>query len=225
MVLCLLIHNCCNYIATKGYVYLSFAALALFMVLLRILNLYYSWPYFSHTPYIFSSDLYTSGGIFRSFGDFCLNILALSWFMCFVYRYRDKLLLRRIHNKLTGYVIVIGSVILLIAISATLLRHFYELAINSKINFDVNNVLDLSRYSALGILMLCFAYLIFYLMVDICITLCNRTDIPVLHQLAVLAGGVLITTAISVVNGDEFTFFYILSSIWVIIRGYSFRTP
>ena len=39
IVLALLMHNCCNYIANRGYVYLSFVALAVFIILVRWLNL------------------------------------------------------------------------------------------------------------------------------------------------------------------------------------------
>jgi len=112
MVLCLLIHNCCNYIATKGYVYSSFAILALFIALLRILNVYYAWPDFTYKPDIFNPQLYASGNLFPSFGDFCINILAISWFVCFVYRYKDKLV-KHVSNKFLGYAIAVGCIVIL----------------------------------------------------------------------------------------------------------------
>ncbi len=222
MVLCLLIHNCCNYIATKGYVYLSFAILALFIVLVRILNMYYAWPDFTFKPDIFTPQLYASGKLFPSFGDFCINILAISWFVCFIYRYKDKLL-KHISNKFLGYTITVACILLLTAVSTLLLKLFYGLVLYSKINFDVNNVLNLSGYSVLGILMLCFAFLIFYLLVEICLTLCSNIEIPVSHQVTLLIAGVFIVTLLSALNYEEFTFFYALWAIWVLIRGYAYQ--
>ncbi|HEY4195397.1 MAG TPA: hypothetical protein VGM63_07670, partial [Mucilaginibacter sp.] len=74
-VLFLLVHSICNYIALKGYVYLSFLMLASFITLLRIMNLHYGWPGFSHQPDIFDPQYYHSSDLFPSLGDFCINIL------------------------------------------------------------------------------------------------------------------------------------------------------
>ena len=222
MVLCLLIHNCCNYVATKGYVYLSFAILALFIVLLRVLNLCYSWPDFTYKPDIFDSKLYSAGELFPSFGDFCINILAASWFVCFVYRFRDKLI-KHISNKFLGYLIASGCILSLIIVSTLLLRRFYGLVMFSKISFDVNNVLNLSVYSALGIFMLCFAFLIFYLLVEICLTICTNIEVTASHQVWMFISAILIVTLLSALNLGEFTFFYLLWAVWVLIRGYAYH--
>jgi len=222
IVLCLLMHNCCNYIATRFNAYLGIVLLGLFIVLLRIVNIYYGWPDLRPAPEIFRPDLYTHDGINPSFGDFCINILAISWFVCFVYRFKDKLI-GHIRNNFAGYTIAAGCVLLLTAVSASLLSLFYSLVIKSKINFDVNNVLNLSVYSILGILALCFAFLIFYLLVETCLTLCSRTEVPLRHQVAMLIIGVIFSTLVSAVNHEEFTLFYVLWGVWVLIRGYSYR--
>src|SRR6202007_1567899 len=115
------------------------------------------------------------------------------------------------------------SVFVLISLATYLLRLFYRLVINSAINFDVNNVLNLSVYSFLGILMLCFAFFIFYLLVEICLTLCSRTRVPLSHQVAILLFGAIASTLISGFNRGEFTLFYILAAVWVVIRGYAYQ--
>lgn len=222
MVLCLLVHNCCSYLANKFNVYAAILSLALFIILLRVVNLYYGWPDLHPGPEIFSPGVYSQGGIYPSFGDFCVNILVISWFVCFVYRYRDKLM-GHIRNKFAGYAIVIACILLLIAVSTSLLSLFYDLVINSKINFDVNNVLNLSLYSILGILMLCFAFLIFYLLVEICLNFCGKVAVPVRHQVALLVIGAVFTTLVSAAERDEITFFYILWAIWVLIRGNAYK--
>jgi two-component system nitrogen regulation sensor histidine kinase NtrY len=70
-------------------------------------------------------------------------------------------------DKLIGLFIVVACILMLIASSTSLLRLFYGLVINSKISFNVNNVLSLSGFSVLGVLMLCFSFLIFYIVDEI----------------------------------------------------------
>jgi two-component system nitrogen regulation sensor histidine kinase NtrY len=222
IVLCLLVHNCCNYIALKGYPYLAFMLLGLFIILIRILNIFYGWPDFVYRPTLFAPHMFNDGNLYPSFGDFCINILAASWFVCFVYRFRDKLT-GTIQNKAKGYAVVAGSVLLLIIVSTSLLSLFYRLVIHSTINFDVNNVLSLSIYSFLGILMLCFAFLIFYVLAEICLTLCSRTSVPINHQAGILLFGMVVATIISAITQKEFTLFYAFWAIWVLIRGYAYN--
>ena len=222
LVLFLLVHSICNYIALKGYVYLSFLILASFIVLLRIINLHYGWPGFSHQPDIFNPQYYSSGSLFPSLGDFCINILYCTWFTTFVFRHKDKILTNA-YNKFIGYTIVIAFILILDVSSTALLRLFYGLVRYSDINFDVNNVLNLSGFSVLGVIMLCFSFLIFYLLTEVTLTVCSRLNVPASHQLAILLLSMIISTIIVGYQDHEFTSFYIFWAVWVILRGYAYR--
>ncbi|HTE00525.1 MAG TPA: ATP-binding protein [Mucilaginibacter sp.] len=222
MVLLLLIHSICNYIANKGYVYLSFIMLGAFICLVRFINLQYGWPDFTYKPAIFNPQLYGSGSIYPTLGDLCINILCICWFVAYVYRHRDKLS-KHIYNKIAGYVIVTGCILVLLVSSTSLLKLFYGLVVQSEISFDVNNVLNLSGFSVLGVLMLCFSFFIFYLLTEISLTVCNKLSVPVSHQVALLLAGTIIATIISIYYLDGFTLFYILGAAWVLIRGYAYR--
>ncbi|MDB5144948.1 MAG: hypothetical protein JWQ66_3661 [Mucilaginibacter sp.] len=222
MVLALLIHNICNYIALKGYAYLSFIMLGTFIILLRFLNLHYNWPEFTHRPGVFNPQVYSSSIFFPSLGDLCINILCICWFVAFIYRHRDKLV-KHIYNKIAGYTIIVFC-LLVLAISATLLlRLFYGLVMHSKINFDVNNVLNLSGYSILGVLMLCFSFLIFFLLTETSLTVCNRLSIPISHQVTLLLATIIICTSVAGYYDNEFSVFYIMWAIWILIRGYAYQ--
>jgi len=222
MVFCLFMNSIGNYIANRGYVYLSFVTLGAFIILIRFLNLHYGWPDFTYKPVVFDPNIYNSGKLFPSLGDFCVNILSICWFASFVYRHRDKLL-KFVYNKIAGYAIVAAGLLLLMASSTFLLRLFYGLVVNSKINFDINNVLNLSYLSVLGVLMLCFSFLIFYLLTEICLAVCTRLTVPVKHQILLLLLAVVIATLNAAYNDQEFTTFYILAAIWILIRGYAHR--
>ena len=222
LVLFLLIHSICNYIALKGYIYLSFLILASFIILLRIINLHYDWPGFSHQPEVFNPKYYNYGPLFPSLGDFCINILYCTWFATFVFRHKDKILTNT-YNKFLGYVIVIAFVLILDVSSAALLRLFYGLVRYSDINFDVNNVLNLSGFSVLGVVMLCFSFLIFYLLTEVTLTVCSRLVVPVSHQVAILLLSIVAATIIAGYQDHEFTSFYMFWTVWVMLRGYAYR--
>ncbi len=117
---------------------------------------------------------------------------------------------------------VTGLILALILSSSSLLKLFYGLVINSKINFDVNNVLNLSGFSMLGVLMLCFSFLIFYLLTEIALTVCSKLSVPVSHQIALLVIAIITTTIIKSYSNDEFTVFYLLLTLWVLIRGHAY---
>ena len=222
IILCLLVQSICNQIANKGYVYLAILSLGAFIVLIRFINLLYGWPDFTYKPGMFNPELYKSGRINPSLGDLCINILGISWFAAFIYYHRDKLT-RHIYNRIAGYAIVATCLFILIASSYSLLMIFYGLVTNSNISFDINNVLNLSIYSVFGVLMLCFSFLIFYLLTEIALTICTKLDIPVSQQIVLLVLATIIATILTAFDNHEFTLFYVLGAVWILIRGYAFR--
>lgn len=218
---CVLIHNVCSYLAGKKLVYLSIIILATFIVLERYINLYLGWPDFTDKLEIFKPEYYASSRLFPSLGDLCINILFACWFVVFVYGQR-KLLLRKPAGKAASYFIVLVCSLILVVVSTSLLNLFNGLVVNSKISFDVTNVLNLSYLSFLGVLMLCFAFLIFFLSTEIFLTAAQNLKIPDRHKLLILILCVLAATVFySLKTG--YTTFYILWCILVVVRGYAYR--
>ena len=221
IVLCFFIQNCCNYLVKKKHPYLAVLSLGLFILSFRLLNLFADFPDLLYKPPLFTGQLYHYGLFFPSLGDFCLNILAFSWFCGFVYRHREKLVDVQIGKKL-GYLVVGFSLLILMFVAVSLLHLFYTLVVLSTIDFDVNNVLNLSVYSLLGILMLCFAFLSFYILVELSLAFAVRTNVPRLHQLALLISGVVIASVLATLRTGEFSLFFVLFAAWVLIRAYAF---
>jgi signal transduction histidine kinase len=220
IVLCILMHKVCSYLALKGYALLSVALLAIFIVLFRYFSLRSNLFDFSYTLSIFNPVYYASSIIYPSLGDFCINILYILWFVCYLYQQRHRLFIG-VPGKVSSYFITIASIVVLIGSSTLLLNLFYGLVINSKIGFNVNNVLSLSGFSLVGVLMLCFSFLIFYIINEIALFICFKLMIPRAHQLFMLALGVILTTVVFALY-REYTSFYILLFIFIIIRGYGF---
>lgn len=218
---CILINNVCNYIASKGYLTVSLITLAAFIILVRWINLYFNWPEFTYRLEVFNPSLYASSFTYRSLGDLCINILAICWFVSFLYT-RRRGILRGKHSKVGSYAILVGGTLMLIGISTGLLNVFYGLVMNSKISFDVSNVLNLSSFSALGVLMLCFAFLIFYLLFEVFLTVTVRLPISNINKTLVLITGVVLATIISGCY-QGFSTFYLLWAALVFIRAYAHR--
>ncbi|AMR30691.1 hypothetical protein A0256_04270 [Mucilaginibacter sp. PAMC 26640] len=215
-----LVHAMITYLANKGMVYLSILALALFIVGLRFLNLHYGWPSVAQPLNLFNPQLYGSSYVYPSLGDFCINILAIFWFVSYCYSLRNKLI-KTPPSKLQSYGILTFCVITLLVTSVSFLKLFFGLVVNSKISFDVNNVLNLTGYSMIGVLMLCFSFSAFVLLTEIFLTICFSLNIRLRTQAYVFAIGMLLATGLTYWL-HNFTFFYIFWGGLVFIRGYCY---
>jgi two-component system nitrogen regulation sensor histidine kinase NtrY len=218
--LCLLITSICNYFIHKKQVLLSFGIMAACLLLIRFINLYFHLPDFRGLVQLFSPDLYSLNTSFPTLGDFCLNILLIFWLIVYIYIHRNKIL-RHTPKPVFGYAIFIGSVLLLIGVSTGLINLFHKLVTQSQISFDVNNVLNLSGYSLLGVLMSCFGFLIFYLLVDTLLAVDTHIHINPRVKLGIFITAILLATGLSLIY--SFTIFYLLWASLVLIRVYANR--
>jgi two-component system nitrogen regulation sensor histidine kinase NtrY len=217
---CLLISSICNYWVHKNKVWLAFAIMAGSILLIRFINLYFEIPNFSQSLNLFNPELYSLNRVFPSLGDFCLNIILVVWLVTYIYVNRHKIILRA-PNAVAGYVIFISGIALLIVVSTGLIHLFNKLVVNSGINFDVNNVLNLSGYSMLGVLMACFGFLIFYLLVEILLTVNTHISIEPKVKLGIFVAAILLCTGISFFY--SFTWVYILWASLVLIRFHAIK--
>ncbi|WP_158825387.1 ATP-binding protein [Mucilaginibacter lacusdianchii] len=221
LTLCLLISNICHYLASNQKLGWAIALLAVSILLIRFIHIYFHFPDFSPSLKLFNPSLYYLNPAFPSIGDLCLNVLGLCWFSVFVYGYRFKIL-KQTPNKITGYAIFLGSLILLLTSSTALYYLFKKLVADSSISFDVHNVLNLSVYSFLGVLMACFSFFIFYLLTEIVLAIDLKVNINDRVKLTVYAVSILLATLIFSFY-DEFTPFYVLWGGLVLIGAYSAR--
>jgi len=219
--LCILIQNLCTYLARKGYVITSLALLALFIVLLRVINLHYNLPDLTYRLDIFNPRFYASSNLFPTLGDFCINILLVCWLAAFLFQQRNRLL-KHAPGKAASYVILISCILALLIVLTAFLTIFYGVVSNSQISFDVSDVFNLSWFSAIGILMLCFCFLMLFLLTEVFLTLAKKLNIPVTHQVLIFLTGIVLFTVV-VSFYWEFTVVYFLWAIIVAIRGYSYR--
>ncbi|WP_345949522.1 ATP-binding protein [Mucilaginibacter sp. PAMB04274] len=218
--LCLLVISICNHFVHRKKFGLSVVVLACSILLIRFINLYFHLPDFSSSLRLFNPHLFTLNKLFPSLGDLGINTLFLCWFVAYLYSYRHKLL-KRPPAKTMSYLIFIGAIGVLMLASSGMLYLYKQLVTNSNINFDVNNVLNLTGYSLVGVLLSCFSFLIFYLLVETLLVVNEKLSIKPKVKLAIFAGVILAATLISLSTG--FTLFYLLWALLVFIRYYSLK--
>jgi len=218
LTLCTLIHNICGYLARRGHVFVSFGVLAIFIIGIRFINLQYNWPNLSGFE-IFNPQLYASSAIFRSLGDFCLNILAACWLSAFIYYNRHKII-KQSPGIIASYIIIIAGCTVIIFLASLLLKLFYGLIINSNISFDVTNVFNLSQFSMVGVLMLCFSFLLFYLLNDTALAIAKKLNIPDRNKAYIFVLFIIGATAFTVITHQS-SIFYLLVGTFTAIRVYS----
>jgi signal transduction histidine kinase len=219
--LCILIHALCKYLVSKDHVFLSLGLLAGFIILARFINLHFHYPGFIYQMAIFKPIMYATNAMFPTLGDFCLNMLFATWFFLFLHKERNRLL-QRMPQKTVSYLIVIACIIILLAVAAVLLNLFYGLVFNSSINFDLYNVFNLSKYSMLGLFMLCFGFLIFYLLNETFLSVCMKLPVPDAHKVTLFVIGIIIAI-ILISYYQQFNSFFIFVAIIVFIRGYAHK--
>ncbi|RKR81114.1 HAMP domain-containing protein [Mucilaginibacter gracilis] len=221
LLLCALINNLANIVASKGHVFIAYLIIAALIIAVRFVNLYYHWPNIYQGISLFEPSYYAANTIFPSLGDFVINVILITWLGLFIYNTRNKIIKSPIKRTALSYGILVACVLFLIGLSRVLLGLFAGLVFNSHINFDVNNVLNLTSFSVVGVVLLCFGLFIFILFSETCLAVALKLNVTNRNKLIVLVGLTLLTTIAEAIRHHDISGFYLLWSLVVIIRGYA----
>lgn len=217
-----LVNILCLRIAKKGWIWTSILMFAGFLILTRYADLYNGWISSHFYMGIFDPRYFASNFIFPHLGGFLLNVAAFTWFVGYVYAFREELDIPYLGR--TSY----GSVFLVLLFGALvyLVAHFISLAFsglisNSDINFDLTNLLGLTVYSWLGIFALWLSMLSLLLLVDLLVVM-SRKLIPDLRHLLIIQGVVILCLLVfRISTGELFLSFLLLSALIVLRTWYS----
>ena len=221
LTLCLLVQNICNYLVGRGHILAAIGFITLFIITLRFINLHYNLPDLTYRLSFFNPELYASSNLFPTLGDFCINIILTAWLAGFIFQQRNKLL-QKLPKNAPQYLILTAAIIVPLLILTAVLNIFFGLVFNSQISFNVNDVISLTWFSIVGILMLFFGFMTLFLINEIALTFLKRVTIAVGVQLLFFLGAIIVAT-IAISYCWEFTLAYFLWAIIVVIRAYSFR--
>jgi two-component system nitrogen regulation sensor histidine kinase NtrY len=222
LLLCVLANSMAYNLLQGGYVFLSFLVIAVLIVAVRFVNLYLHWPDIYQGIKLFDPFFYAANDVFPSLGDFIINVLLVTWLALFVYNSRHHIIKKTIDKSAATYSILVVTIAFLIGLSALLLNLFAGLVLNSKINFDVNNVLNLTAFSIIGVTLLAFGFFIFVLFSETALVITSKLKLPHRNKLIVFISLIILTTTAEYFIHHSFTSFYILWALLVIIRGYAY---
>ena len=218
------LNHFCIWLANKGYVKSAIILLLFSIIGFRLLDLEFRWFDNHFDIEIFSPRHYASNYFFPSIGEFLLNVLSFTWILTFIHAYRFQIgLTQKPLNKLLSSIIFIvaGFIVCLVAFETNEL--FYGLVTNSNINFDVTNVLNSTWLSWLGILIFCFSILNLYLIFGSAIAISDSLNLTNKERLLIFSGGVFIVF-IDRLFFSDFTIFFFLFAIVLLLAGWSFYT-
>ncbi len=220
-VLFVLVYNFCTYIAHKGYVKWAVLFAGLFVLACISVNIFLHGPDYASgakaLPELRLNNIYVS---YFSIGDIALIALIFSWFALFVYSNRSRLINSMVSPAIS-YVLFLLMLFLLIGLSIAFSNLFSSLIIDSRIQFDIDNLLNLTVYNFLGSVMLCLSYLIFYLIAETCIIVCTKLTISNRIKLFVFAALIVLVTVAHFYIDHYFTIFYLLWAAVVAWRAYN----
>ena len=215
-----------NYVAihfaNKGYVKSSILLFFLFFLILRIVTVEFAWfdTYFD-VP-VFDSKFYSGTYFFPTLGDFILNAVMVSWFICFIYSYRFEItLFDKKFNKTSSVAIftLLGIIIYLVAYQHN--EIFYSLVIRSNINFDLTNAIYLNAHSWLGVLLMCVAIFNVYLLIEIVLVIGQTLSLTNRERLSIFLTGVSSILFIQILF-NAFSIFVLFFAIIIFLRGWAF---
>lgn len=166
---CLFFNSFCAWLVRRGNLIGGTLLLMLFFVVVRVSDLEYGWFNHQFNLLIFSPTIFGESFFLPSLGDFLLNVIALTWVVLFIYTHSDKYKVPDwlAASKLGG---IVFHLILLIAFGALAFlfdQVFFGLIINSKINFNITNIINLGWISWVSITILCLVWFNVYLIGNI----------------------------------------------------------
>ena len=175
----LLLNIICVWLARQGWTWSSVVLFACCLAGIRYLDLHYDWLASHFYTGLFDSRNFASSFLFPHLGGFLLNIVSFTWFVGYLYTFRNQLRIPDVGYTKTGsFIIIILFGLLIYLISHAISEVFAGLITNSAaINFDVTNILDLNLYSWIGIFALCLAMMSLLLLIDLLVE-CAHTIVP-----------------------------------------------
>ncbi|MCW8898475.1 MAG: ATP-binding protein [Flavobacteriales bacterium] len=194
---------CINYKKLKPFNYIFvFTFLATF----RFLNLSYHFPESVFNQEIFSPLIYAHSIFFPSLGDFLIHIVFFFILIYFTVKFKNT---SQKKSKLPAFIFI-----LFIAFLPLLITDLLEgLIKNSKINFDINHILELSAYSFVGIITLLLLYISTIILVKTAFTRFS-TSIFTKKQFVSI---ILSFSVVALIIGQLVYHLQLLHGIWILV--------
>lgn len=218
---CLFFNSLCAWLVKKGSIMTGTLLLILFFFGIRVTDLEYGWFNHQFNLQIFSPTIFGESFFLPSLGDFLLNVIAITWVVLFVYTYKDKYRMPKwLAASKTGGLLL--HFLLLVAFSALAFlfdQVFFGLIINSKINFNITNIVNLGWISWVSIIILCLVWFNVYLVGSIFMQQTLQTKVTNKERLVLFLSVFFVYLIYRLATG--FSIFFIAYAIFIFIMGWN----
>lgn len=217
----LFVNSVCAWLVKRRRLLTGTLLLIAFFLGVRITDLEYGWFNHQFNLEIFSPSIYAESFLLPSVGDFLLNVLSITWVILFIYTYKDKYRLPgwMVRSKTAGLLFHFILLLLFSGIGFFMNTLFFGLIYNSKINFDITNIINLSWISWVCIIILCLVWFNVYLIASIFIELTKQLKVTNKERLLlflVMFGAYFIYMLCTV-----FTVFFIAYALFLFTVSYN----
>ncbi|SMO39950.1 sensor histidine kinase [Solitalea koreensis] len=178
------------------------------MINLRVPSEFYKLELFG--PYIYASSYPNN-----SLGELFLNTLFVFGILWFFER-KLKSFKFSVRVKTVAYVLASLLIAIVYKLSATLFFVFQGLIINSRIQFDISHVLDLSIYSFLGLFITAIVLYTFYLFCLILARLFMAFDFSTGEKITLASVALTVVTLVLIVT-NSFNIYYLLIAFFLVL--------
>ncbi|TDQ09737.1 HAMP domain-containing sensor histidine kinase [Pedobacter metabolipauper] len=220
--ICLFFNSICAWLVKKGHLNAATLLITVFFVTIRITDLMYGWFNRQFDLSLFNPSVYAESFFLPSLGDLLLNVIAITWVMLFVYTHNDQ-------YKLPGWLTrsktggLIFQIILLITFGGIAIlfdQIFFGLIINSKIDFDITNIINLGWISWISIVVLCLAWFNVYIIASIFMQQTLQLNVTNRERLILFSAAVIGYFVYRLEVG--FSIFFIAYALFIFILGWDF---
>ncbi|HEY0177191.1 MAG TPA: HAMP domain-containing sensor histidine kinase, partial [Pedobacter sp.] len=218
---CLFTNSFCAWLVKKGHLLKATLLLVVFFLLIRITDLQYGWFNHQFDLDIFSPSIYAESFFLPSLGDFLLNVLAFTWIVLFIYTYKDKYRFPvwMTSSKTAGLIFHLLLVLLFAGIAFLINEVFFGIIYNSRINFDITNIINLSWLSWICIVILCLVWFNVYLIVTVSLELTKQLKVS--HKERLILFLFLFFLYFIYMMCTSFTVFFIAYTLCIFIIAYN----
>ncbi|WP_316819675.1 HAMP domain-containing sensor histidine kinase [Pedobacter gandavensis] len=219
--ICLFVNSFCVWMVKKGRLLSATLLLSLFFAVLRITDLEYGWFNQQFDLLIFSPTIYAESFFLPSLGDFLLNVFAITWLVYFIYKHRNEYHLPNWlnHNKIAGWVFYLILLAFFGALALITDQVFFGLIINSKINFDITNIINLGWVSWVSIVILCLVWFNIYLIITVLLELSKSLEVTNKERLILFLVAFFCYLAYRL--STDFSIFFVVYALFILIVGWN----
>jgi len=219
---CLFFNSFCSWLAKRGNLIAATALIALFFFTIRITDLEYGWFNQQFELSMFNPSVYAESFFLPSLGDFLLNVIAISWVVLFIFTYANKYSLPSwlSRNKVGGLIFQFALLIVFGLLAFLFDQTFLGLIENSKINFDITNIINLGWISWVSIVILCLVWFNIYIIASVFMQVTLQLNVTNRERLLLFFSVFLAYFFFRLQAG--FTIFFVLYAFFIFIIGWNF---